>query len=83
MEGGVKPWVKNQLAKQNWQVQGRVDVFEHWITQQFGSSQISQIVEVKSEVSEINKMVNKLYDMSFIPVLVIRKIEPEIEVENI
>lgn len=52
------------------------------MTRHFGSSKILDIVEVKSKVAEIKKIVDELYDRPFIPALVITKIEPEIEVKN-
>lgn len=52
------------------------------MTRHFGSNKILDIVEVKSKVAEIKKIVDELYDRPFIPASVITKIKPEIEVKN-
>lgn len=53
MEGGIKPWVDEQMARQNYQVQQRLDVFESSITRQMGNWKTHHIAEIKDAVTEI------------------------------
>lgn len=47
------------------------------MTQQFRAGQIPEIAKVKDKVSLIKKIVNELFDKSFIPAPVIIDIEPK------
>lgn len=51
--------------------------------QQLGREKTPDIVEVKSEVDKINKMVMELYDRLIIPELVITQVVPEVYIDNI
>lgn len=53
------------------------------MTRQLRSNHTPDISKVKSEVAKIKKMVDDLYDMPFIPALVIVEVDPKIQVENI
>lgn len=66
MEEGVKPWVDTKLQYQDRRMQGRLDAFKQWITQQLGSRKTPVMTEVKSEVGKIKKMVNEFYNNLFI-----------------
>lgn len=48
-----------------------------------GSREIPDIVEVKSQVAEIIKIVAKLYDRLIIPEPMVTKVEPDNKIKNI
>lgn len=83
MEGRVRSWMDQQFEAQDRRVQGYLDAFESSITQQLGTEQISNIANVKAEITEIKKMVIEQYERSVVIEPVMETEIPTVEVHNI